>query len=541
MRPGKGNTLMRQGHVADYKAVSLLVLLCSLLLVQCQHPEHTERIGLYFKKKTYTPALVPTFEKSRPAIPVPILSESPGWIDMYWKTWQIGFTNIKSPLPGSPFVSNYWGAAFSQSIFQWDFCFIQMFAKYIYHEFPSIGSLDNFYCRQRESGYICREIQEEDGAEFHFEGIENTINPPLFAWAEWEWYTFSGDSSRFAQVLPALEKYYAWIEQNRSDTSGDRGLFWQTALGSGMDNSPRSGSAWVDMSAQMVLAYRCLSSMCKVQGETTKAAEYAGKAKALSSRINRWMWDEKDGFYYDINADGTPVRAKTIAGFWPLVAEVASKQQAARLVQHLEDRKEFNRPMPFASLAASDTLYQPNGGYWRGGVWSPTNYMIIRGLSDYGYEETASKAAERYLAGMYDVFKKTGTVWEFYAPDSLAPGKLLHVRNTANVGEKMAKKDLVGWTGLGPVALLIEGVIGIRCEGAERRIVWRIRRTDRNGIRGIRMADATVSLVCEKRRSVDSTAHVTVESDRAFELVLVLPKETKTVTVAAGKTELSMP
>ena len=37
----------------------------------------------------------------------------------------------------------------------------------------------------------------------------------------------------------------------------------------------------------------------------------------------------------------------------------------------------------------------------------------------------------------WQVFQKTGTVWENYAPDAIAPGK-------------PAKPDLVGWTGLGP-------------------------------------------------------------------------------------------
>ncbi|WP_414632104.1 hypothetical protein, partial [Acetomicrobium sp. UBA5826] len=30
------------------------------------------------------------------------------------------------------------------------------------------------------------------------------------------------------------------------------------------------------------------------------------------------------------------------------------------------------------SLSADDLQYNPNGDYWRGSVWPPTNYMILR-------------------------------------------------------------------------------------------------------------------------------------------------------------------
>src|SRR4029079_271099 len=101
------------------------------------------------------------------------------------------------------------------------------------------------------------------------------------------------------------------------------------------------------------------------------------------------------------------------------------------------------------TLAADQKDYSSKGDYWKGSVWAPTNLAIIKGLEHSGYEDCAAESTEAYLAGMYEVFKKTGTVWENYAPDSYDQGN-------------QAKPDFVGWTGDGPIALLIENVIGLR-------------------------------------------------------------------------------
>ena len=148
-----------------------------------------QQLGVYFSKKEYVPQPIPTFEKNRDNLPSPILRGNEGWIDMYWKCWEIAFRGFKKPSPESPFVSNWLDEAFSDNIFQWDTIFMMMFARYGHDVFPAIKSLDNFYCRQRESGFICREIREKDGNLIHFDhdgglfaekGWKNAINPPLF-------------------------------------------------------------------------------------------------------------------------------------------------------------------------------------------------------------------------------------------------------------------------------------------------------------------------------------------------------------------------
>jgi len=171
--------------------------------------------GKYFSKKTFTETVIPNFETSKGKLPSPILENNPEYIELYWQTWQLAFDHYKNPPKGSPFVSAYIDEAFAPNIFQWDTFFMLMFARYANHIFPAIQSLDNFYCRQYENGYICREILEATGEDFVFEGREHTVNPPLFSWAEMESFRITGDKSRFKIVLPVLEKYAEWLEKYR--------------------------------------------------------------------------------------------------------------------------------------------------------------------------------------------------------------------------------------------------------------------------------------------------------------------------------------
>lgn len=35
----------------------------------------------------------------------------------------------------------------------------------------------------------------------------------------------------------------------------------------------------------------------------------------IKTRINSMMWNEEDGFYYDLDAEGKQIKKKTLAGF----------------------------------------------------------------------------------------------------------------------------------------------------------------------------------------------------------------------------------
>jgi len=534
---------MKHGIIFKYLILTLLIVSAN-----GQNQQH----GVYFAKKVYTPEPIPGWEVSKTRLPAPVLDGNPGWIDMYWKCWEIAFNGLKQPQPNSPFVSNWLDEAFSENIFQWDTIFMLMFARYGHNVFPAIQSLDNFYCRQRRSGFIGREYREADGKLIHFDfdgglfspkGFRNAVNPPLFSWAEVESYRLTGDHTRFSMVLPVLEKYAEWLNRDGDPDAGEwekngrisqtaaHRLYWNTPLGSGMDNTPRpaeKGSGWVEMSSQMVIMYNHLAIICEELDLVDKAASYHREAQSIAHRINQWCWNEADRFYYDVFADGTQFRKKTSGGFWPLLAGIASAEQAEDLVQHLQNEQEFWRKNVFPTLAADEPEYQENGGYWCGGVWAPTNVMIIKGLQQYGYEHFAAQASEKYLMGMYEVFRKTGTVFENYAPDHFAPGQ-------------PAKADFVGWSGCGPIQLLIENVMGLRPDGPANTLVWKLRRTDRHGLKRLSLANNTISVICNKRHTVTSPAVIQVDCKHPFKLIIETSSGTHAFLLESGNHLVQVP
>ncbi|HWS01720.1 MAG TPA: trehalase family glycosidase, partial [Prolixibacteraceae bacterium] len=110
-----------------------------------------------------------------------------------------------------------------------------------------------------------------------------------------------------------------------------------------------------------------------------------------------------------------------IIGFLPLWAGVASREQAARLMQTLTDTSRFWRPYGVPTLSADDSYY--NGkGYWNGPVWVQWEFLIMRGLLDYGYGKEAKELVGKVTAVMIDRLGKDHNLWEFYSPDKLWGG-----------------------------------------------------------------------------------------------------------------------
>jgi hypothetical protein len=388
--------------------------------------------------------------------------------------YQAAIAIAKSKIRGGPrdpaYPKPFLDAAFSSNIFLWDTCFIAAYAKYHQHELPITNALDNFYQRQDEDGYICREYTR-DGQPFWPKSHPVSINPPLLAFAELELYGQSGDLRRLSATYPKLRAFFEFLY--RTYRGGD-GLFFSDALGSGMDNIERYPNGWqddhagiqlppappghyvysglsaawnrqgrsVDFSAQMALFADDLAAIAKLVGAADDIFGYARLHADIGAAINRHCWSEADGFYYDL-AYGSQIRRKHVGMFWVMLAGVTPPARLRRMVGHLLDPRQFWRTIPLATWPAGQPGFSPLGGYWKGAVWAPTNYMAIRGLQRCGEQQLADRLARQYYWCVAQVFKATDTFWENYAPDSVRQGV-------------PARSDFCGWTGLAPIALYHE-------------------------------------------------------------------------------------
>lgn len=428
----------------------------------------------------------------RRGIPTPVVPAR-ALARLYRRAWKLAWAHLRAPELGSGFVSDYIDPGFNGDLFQWDLCFIAQYAKYGHRVFPTPVMLSNLYAKQQPDGFIPRQIATTgDPVKFG-----DALNPPLYSWAEWDSYRIRGDRTRLAQVLPVLARFHRWIVNNRRNADG---LYrFEDPLGSGMDDQPRRGSGWIDLSSQMALDARCLALIAGELSQNETASAYAAEHAQLADSINRVLWNEDRRWYED--AGGADF--KSVAGFWPLLAGVAPEDRAAAVIGRLTDPHEFWRPTPVPSVSADSAIYNaPDGDYWRGAVWPPTNYMIVRGLLEVGRPGLAKTIALEYLRSMVTQLEAQGTLFEHCSPERDCGGGV---------------KDMVGWAGVGPIALLIEAVLGLRADAPTNTLSWTPLLRARHGIEDLTFGACTASIVCAAR-SPDRDYVIRVETDRPFTL-----------------------
>jgi glycogen debranching enzyme len=180
----------------------------------------------------------------------------------------------------------------------------------------------------------------------------------------------------------------------------------------------------VDANSMLVMEAKALSAMAAELGRPGEAGDWRKDAEKRSAKINETFWDEKTGFYYQVDKKNhgftfkksDDLKREEIIGFLPLWAGIPDSARARRLVEKLTDPRKFWRPFGVPSLAADDSYYNPKG-YWNGPVWVQWDYLIERGLLAYGYKKEARELVDRVAAGMVAQLKKDHDFWEFYSPD----------------------------------------------------------------------------------------------------------------------------
>ncbi len=524
-------------------AAAVILLSCSSIMAQ------DLKSGPYRLpyKNTYVKSIFVSENEFRTAKPVNIrpgtfaeaqkILPSPRWeghqdaIDMYWHAWKIAVGNIMQPKENSGFVSPYLDVAYNGNIFMWDTSFMMMFARYGYRFFPFQNSLDNFYAKQHPDGFICREIRS-DGSDCFERYDPTSTGPDLLPWVELAYYRQFGDIDRLHKIFPALCAYAKWWKLNRTWMDG---TYWSSGWGTGMDNMPRvkdeynpifsnGKMVWLDTNLQQILVDECLLQIGFYIERWQEIEELEDEMKFLRKYVNDNLWDESTGFLYDRYDDGSLCTTKGIGAFWALQSDVLPKERLDRMVAHLADTAEFNRPHRVPSLSADHKKYNPLGRYWQGGVWPGTNYMTIDGLWKHGYHDLANEIADNHYSSVLKVWKDTGTFWEYYAPEKIEPGF-------------MARKDFVGWTGLPPIAEFIEYILGIKSDYSEKRIDWDVRQLEEHGIDRYPFGpDGTVSLTVKKRSSEEERPVISVKTAQPFDLVVRWKGEVRTIHVEKSGT-----
>ena len=209
-----------------------------------------------------------------------------------------------------------------------------------------------------------------------------------------------------------LGQYYDKEKDQLTDLfyKGDR-----TMRESGFDPSNRFGPFNIDiihfdpvcLNSLLYLMETDTAEILRIIGRARQARAWTDRAEERKQRINRLMWDEKDGLYYDYNFARKEVRRYPfVTTFYPLWVGAADRRQAARIASNLHL---FERP---GGLLTSTYV---SGSQWDAPYgWAPTEMIAIQGLRRYGYNKEADRVTTNFLSTILKEFIQHNTIVEKY-------------------------------------------------------------------------------------------------------------------------------
>jgi hypothetical protein len=294
-----------------------------------------------------------------------------------------------------------------------------------------------YFERQHEDGYINYRTGPYLDEMIEYNG-RKTSSAPWFSYENLEIYKVTEDSRFLKEAYESGKKFYRFFTANR-DSNGNGLCEWggEASLESVRDARVAvwdqvgwpSNFEGPDVNSMLVMEAKSLAEMAEKLGLPEDSKSWKKEADTRKEMVNKYMWDESTGFYYNVNRNDQTftymnqddLKIKEIIGFLPLWAGISDKNQAELLVKRMTDPEEFWRPFGVPTLSAKESYYNPIG-YWNGPVWIQWDYLLFRGLMDYGYKKEARELADKVLDNMIWHLKNDHTFWEFYSPDDRQAG-----------------------------------------------------------------------------------------------------------------------
>jgi putative isomerase len=246
---------------------------------------------------------------------------------------------------------------------------------------------------------------------------------PILAWGLERVFNRNGDVELVKENLQSLENFHEWYWRERDVTDAglvglgdylgdiqnarfetfdfDRTLdrLQLTAHPVREDNPPLK--AYGDIlvtgnTSYLILAEQSLARLAKKVGNKKLAKRCETRAARAAESMRKNMWDEKNGVFKAIFRDSFQKIDELSIGCWmPLLAGVPTKKQATKMVEVLQSPA-WNTPVPVPTAPTTDPIYK-SGAFWRGDIWTVTNYQIAHGLKAYGFDELAADIADKTI------------------------------------------------------------------------------------------------------------------------------------------------
>lgn len=339
------------------------------------------------------------------------------------------------------------------------------------------GNIRNFFDHQLPDGYIPMMIEVADWPEpylnmRHKEGVKMNMHKPFLCTQICLISDYVKDYQWMQEHLTGIEKYFECYEKNYFHENSQL-YVWQDDIMIGMDNDPATfgrppySTANIYLNSFMTVELEAAAKIFRMFNEEEKAAAYEEKRKKLIEAIQSECWDKRDKIFYSVDVDiktrkydwfhqglgvfwkTLPIKVRVWSCFIPMYAKIATEEQAAEMVKHIFDEATFGSDYGLTTLAKDEKMFDlsvtNNPSNWLGPIWLVANYVIFRGLMNYGYRKEAELMCERTLNLLGRDLEKTGSLHEYYDPFTGEPimnGGFINWNVLAlNMADELAGKD----------------------------------------------------------------------------------------------------
>ncbi|MEO5572377.1 MAG: trehalase family glycosidase [Bacteroidia bacterium] len=189
----------------------------------------------------------------------------------------------------------------------------------------------------------------------------------------------------------------------------------------------------VDLNCNLYKYETDLAEFYKSIHNNKMSEKYTEQAEKRKRTMHSLMWNFKKGYYFDYDYKHKKQSDfYSIAGFYPLWAKLATYTQAKKIADNLK-RFEYEGGLANTqSTELSDEYKQhdyPNG-------WPHQQWIVIKGLMNYGFKDQAMRIAKKYLDLNKKLFTRTGKFWEKFDVVEADIGK----------SERYSTQSGFGWT-----------------------------------------------------------------------------------------------
>src|SRR6266849_1803487 len=300
----------------------------------------------------------------------------------------------------------------------------------------SLALVDSDFAKDQLILFLREWYMHPNGQIPAYEWAFGDVNPPVHAWAAFRVYKIekrirgAGDRRFLERIFQKLLlNFTSWVK--RKDPEGKNvfqggflgldniGVFDRSApLPTGGHIAQSDGTAWVAMYCLNMLAIsielaRDNPAYEDVASKFFEHFVYISRAMSHMGHEGIELWNEEDGFFYDVlhtPAGGVPMKVRSLVGLVPLFSvQVIEPEDLERVLSYMLDEREFLSPHGIRALsqyhrdhpyvlgvngmehrvdyepAESSTGLFGGNSNWRGPIWFPMNFLLVESLQRFDY------------------------------------------------------------------------------------------------------------------------------------------------------------